>query len=538
MVNDSGKIVKAKLGIMDRLKLVLNPVALELLEDQLTKFQKEDEFYKSKYTRMCSFIRETKLSAHKEKHILTVTYNKTVRAKHDVFRQVEEVRNNYLYSGIVNLLVEDALAPSIVTNDIVEISSKKGKLNTSLEKLQETFDFDELIKVIVGDLLAFGEYGLSLSVDGTEKKPGAGITAITDNIDQSRMVALYEGTLPSRFIMLDEKGKKLEAREPYEVAHFIIGDRKLRLKIDGQQSTEYVRVGRPLFWGTFDLIKNLILMTALIPASYLQKINNSSIIGLTVAEGTAPQQAFQIAQQFQTLLNKAVTFDKTTGDVTVTDVLNMAGRFKVIPQYGEKGNMTKIDPRFEEITDLSVIEDLRKAIMSSIGIPYTFLFGEGQSKGETLKTFSRYVRKLHNLQSAIGYGLKQIALAHLNNSGNPAKIDDIEVKFSNTLVNIEDLDKVEFIDTLISTLGNLAETVNAISENIDAETNKVVLKKFLERFLKPVNLEKLFILKKADGEEEEEEEEEEPTPPEPDDDDDGEEEVDVEDDEEEEGDEE
>jgi hypothetical protein len=437
----------------------------------------------------------------------------TTREKWDVYNKVKSTRDTYLYAGIVSLLVEDSLAPSIVTNDIVAITSKNKKFNADLEEFQKKFDLDEIVKTIIGDLLSFGEYFLSTKIDGikSDGTGGEGITEINDDVDQGKIVALYDGTMPSRYIVMNEKGKQIGTKKPYEIAHFIVGDRKLRIKIEERQQSEYVRIGRPLFWGTFELLNNLMLMTALIPASYVQKINNSSIIGVQVAEGTSPDQAFEIADQFQTLLNKTVTFDKASGEISISDVLNAAGKFKVIPQYGDKGSMQKVDPRFDEITDLSVLDDLRQSIMSAIGVPYNFLFGGSESKGDTLKTFSRYVRKLHNIQAAVGYGLKQLAMTHLLNRGHKPSVEDIDIKFTNALVHVEDLDKIEFIDTLVSTLGNVSETVNKISQELDAEIDRKELAKFFSRFLKPIGLDTLFILNK-------EEEPPKPAEPEPDDD--------------------
>jgi len=542
-MTEKNKVPEAKLGLLDRMrarwgsqdeKLKLIEDEIGLLNKQLKSTAKEAVHYRDRYTNTISRMRESKVSQWKERHILTTTFNLTTREKYDVYNKVKSTRDTYLYAGIVSLLVEDSLAPSIVTNDIVAITSKNEAYKKDLEEFQKDFDLDEIVKTIVGDLLSFGEYFLGIKVDGLKDgKAGKGITEILDNVDQGKIVALYNGTMPSRYIVMNDKGKQIGTKKPYEIAHFIVGDRKLRIKIEEKQQSEYVRIGRPLFWGTFELLNNLMLMTALIPASYVQKINNSSIIGVQVAEGTSPEQAFEIADQFQSLLNKSVTFDKASGEISISDVLNAAGKFKVIPQYGDKGSMQKVDPRFDEITDLSVLDDLRQSIMSAIGVPYNFLFGGSESKGDTLKTFSRYVRKLHNIQAAVGYGLKQLAMTHLLNRGHKPSVEDIDIKFTNALVHVEDLDKIEFIDTLVSTLGNVSETVAKISQEIGAEINMEELEKFYSRFLKPIGLDTLFIFNKkeeppkpSEPEDDEEEEDEDETPPEDDEEEEEEEEQD------------
>ena len=96
-------------------------------------------------------------------------------------------------------------------------------------------------------------------------------------------------------------------------------------------------------------------------------------------------------------------------------------------------------------------------------------------------------------------GLKQLALIHLVNKGySNVNMDSIEVKFANSLVNVEDLDKIEFIDALVSTLGNLVGTAKEISEATNAAINGEALSSFLTRYLKVVNLENLFKMGKDD----------------------------------------
>lgn len=474
------------------------------LKNEVKSFKASSNKYQGKYRNMLeSSISDLKNS--KRRHILASTYQGSVNRKVDLYKQVDDIKGTYLHSAIVGLLLEDAIAVSTITNDIVNLSYEgNDEMNEALLQLQEVIDIDLLVKNVGEDLLTYGDYALSV-----KSKPGIGVTDINDDVEQDKFIALYKDTMPEKYLVQEGNTLTVSEKEPREFIHFAIGSRKLRIKIENQTAEEYVRVGRPLFWGTFELLRNLMLMTHLIPASYLHKINSTSIIGVQVPETMSPDDAFQACKTYETMLNKSVTFDKSSGDLTVADVLSSAGKFKCVPVYGgDRGSMNKIDTRYDEITDISVLEDLRKAILSSEGIPHSFIFGgDGNNKTETLKQFSRYVKKLHNVQSAKSLGLKQLAMIHLVDRGFSPKLEKIEVKFANTLVNIEDLDKIEFIDTLVSTLGNTVEVLTEVASKFGATIDGDKLQPFIDRYLKVVDLEGVINLKgKSSGEDDDAEE--------------------------------
>ncbi len=95
-------------------------------------------------------------------------------------------------------------------------------------------------------------------------------------------------------------------------------------------------------------------------------------------------------------------------------------------------------------------------ICDSIGIPYELLYkSDSESRQENLRRYSRYLRKLKNVQRCIAGGLKQLVFIHLANKGISFKRDDIEIDFFNTLANVDNLDKLEQADITISSLENM-----------------------------------------------------------------------------------
>lgn len=459
-------------------------VNTELMQAQTKRIN----ILEDKYNRVVSEALRKGLTDKKWNSILGSIYTKTLEKKGEIIKKVDSVKNSFLYTAILDLVINDAIAPSVMTNDIVLITSSNAPIRKELQELETRIDFDALVLSLVEDLLSYGEY--YTSIVSREKE---GVIGIVDNVDQSEIVSVYDAFEPAYF--LRQKGTKLTKIKVTELAHFCLGSRKLRIKVEDKDIKEYVRIGRPLFWGTFDLLRNLELISALIPASYLQKINSTSLIGIQVPDNASPEDAFEICRRYEDVLNSSISMDKETGDISISDVLSAAGKFKVIPVASSgKGTLTKMDPRFEEMTDISIFEELKRNIMATVGVPYEFVFGGDSTKGELLRRFARYMRKLYMTQQAIAQGIKQIAKIHLAMKGMKAAPGHIEVKFTNALISVEELDKIEFIDTLVGTLGNVVDVLGNAKESLGAQVDNKQLQEFLNRHLKIVGLEDLFKL--------------------------------------------
>ena len=88
-------------------------------------------------------------------------------------------------------------------------------------------------------------------------------------------------------------------------------------------------------------------------------------------------------------------------------------------------------------------------------------------------------------------------MIHLNKLGMSPRPRDIEVVFNNKLIDVEEIDRLEFSDTLMSTIMNSVTSLSDISTKIQAPIDGKVLKAFFERHLSAIGLEN--ILKMADN---------------------------------------
>lgn len=393
----------------------------------------------------------------------------------DFLLEFERIKSFYIIQALLTALVEDALTPDITTGEILQIVSTNEKINQELKLLQQIINFDQIINDIVMDLISYGEYTLRLKVIKDQ-----GVVDIVDDLDQSRIVAFYHQGYPYRFIR--QTDRDIEVYPAYKFAHFVYGQNRLRVKIEnefieignyvdeyGFVYPSYARVGRPLMYGTLSKIKELMVLEQLIPASKLNQLLTGSLVGLQVPTSMSPDEGFKAARRYEQILNRHRGTDRTTGELTIVDIISVAGKIRVLPQFGDKGQLQNINEVKENRTvdDLmGTIRDIREVICGSLGFPPEILFGgEGGPKAEFLKRYSRYLRKLKNVQKSISMGLLQICLAHLANKGiTDVKIDDIQIIFRNELVNIDELEKLEFSDAIIQMVANIHRFMDEVKQ--------------------------------------------------------------------------
>lgn len=223
----------------------------------------------------------------------------------------------------------------------------------------------------------------------------------------------------------------------------------------------------------------------------MQKLNATTVVGVRVPPETSVQRAWEIARKYQELLNVYTTVDER-GRVALVDVIDTVGRYKVVPIWGdEKGFIQLADPKLEESFALDIVEELKVTLCASLGVPYSFLFGsrEGATKLDTLKSFSRYVKKVASIQRAIREGLYQLVRIEAKLYGlGDISVEEIDVRFRNALISTEHLDKLEFIAGMIDTVRSSVEAVNEIGGVLEAKVNKEKIVEFLNNYLGMVGL--------------------------------------------------
>jgi len=485
-------------------------------------------------------------------------YTKSTRSRYELIRKVEEARDFYLVETITQQFTEDALNPETGTGNILNVSSKNKKIQQEIDLLDERFDFDQMAQTITPDMILYGEYTLKTEVntydkdkgsvknnqDGQERKlseksiheqqidklnkqksvdekeeSNAGLVNILDNVEQGSVIALEKDGGIDGYLVINHKGR-LQKAEPADFIKFALPRTRIRIDLQNEVSgvvrhfggnpqresvkkelanvPRFIRVGRSIIAPFLSKIKELQLLESLIPATKISKLSNGNIVGVQLPENTKVEQGMNVANRLEQVINKKVGVDKEKGELNIENIMATSGRTKCIPMFGEKGRLEKLDFKSEEPDDLlNAVKEMRETILDSAGIPHELVFkSEGDTKSEILKRYARYLRRLKQIQKGICDGIKQMIYIHLANKGIEFDPEEISVEFENKIVEIDNLDTLEFMDTTVGMLDNLKNFLGELNEEgspLEGRVNSESLADFLEEQLRIVGLNKVIL---------------------------------------------
>lgn len=436
-----------------------------------------------------------------------------------IIRETERMRGFYLFDTIVTQLVEDALTPEISTNEVLEISyddeNESSEVAKEIQELVTKIDFDQLAQDVAPNLVRIGEYTLKniFSKDGDDPKTTGGLMHVRDCVEQEEVIAITQDGEIKGYLEMNASRRQLVVNPPKQFTKFILSGDRVRVNLKKHipstflKSKEakklmamlpkHVRVGKSIIYPVLPKIKELELLEKLVPATKLAKLSSGTIVGMQLPESFEITEALNATKRIEGMLNNKLAIDDNIKEITVQAIMSSAGRLKVLPVFGDKGSLSKLDYKSDEPDDLlGAVQELRQVILDSIGIPYELIYkSEGDSKSEILKRYAKYLRKLKNIQRAITEGIKHIIYVHLFNKNIEFEVDKVKVEFRNKLVEIDNLDKLEHMDVTVSLLGNLDGYVRTISEEeslLKGFVNRDAYKEYVKSQLGTIGLSELI----------------------------------------------
>jgi hypothetical protein len=178
-----------------------------------------------------------------------------------------------------------------------------------------------------------------------------------------------------------------------------------------------------------------------------------------------------IVRDYERQLNTVIN-DIDINNLDISTLASLANKRKVLPQWGDgKGVVAGSDlnnlSRSEQ-TRGSIIF-LRNLIAIDLGIPpfYLTIDGTPVEKGQLIKMYSRYTRKLSNVQKAVSDGIKDLILAHLRAKNIYVERSSLDVTFK-SLTTADSLDDVDIMVAVITQLIELFKGLAEISHDPQA----------------------------------------------------------------------
>lgn len=389
-----------------------------------------------------------------------------------IVSSVDGIRDFYLVEVMLGQLTEDALAPKIGSDEIIKFSHKDKNVEEYLNDMKESIGLDQIIENIVPDLCSYGDYVLE-----TDIKVGDGLRGLYDNVEQGKTIPLVQDGRTDGYLHIDEVTGDVVKRELCDFIHFTLGGQRIKVRFDAtlpmlvknntklreffKKTPKYLRVGRSMLYPVLGKLRELELLEKLVPATKINKLSQGNMIGVPVPQDYDLNRGFDAAKQIENNINRKVMIDQTMKEVTVEAILSTAGRTRVVPIFGEKGRLEKLDYKADEPDEMfSNLRELRELICDSIGVPSEIVFkSEGTNKADILKRYAKYLRKLKKIQKSIINGCHQIVAIHLANSTKYKGVDPstVDIVLNNHLVEIDNLDRLEHADITISFLKNVKE---------------------------------------------------------------------------------
>jgi hypothetical protein len=392
------------------------------------------------------------------------------RYKEQIYRALMDLEEYTLPTMIIEIMKDDVLSPNEATGEIFQISSDDKKYDAVLKGMESRLSLDQLINEICADLLLFGEYPLKIFSNLEQ------IESLEELMNPWSIVPMYQNLEIVKYLVKTggtwgQFGGGVRQVSPGDFVMFLRNPKKMRVipsEYHAYLTRGTMKVGRSIFpLQTLEKIKALALMESLIPLSRLLQLDRNTVLGVRLGQQMQLKQALSACREYERFLNTRTT---STASLDINQVVNNIGKYKVLPILGDKGTVEEMPVNPPEMGDLNDIVDMRNQIVTSVGLPPSYVFGEtGATSMESLKSYVRYLRKLESVQSCLKEGLKHLGLIELYLHGfNDAVKSDIDVTFSN-IVSIANIERLEFLDILVSLLGNYTNFIGTLKEMPGAE---------------------------------------------------------------------
>lgn len=418
-----------------------------------------------------------------------------LKTKDEMYKTLYDLRNNEIVQTVVDVMIDDGLMSS--NNNRIFSIKYTGEVaveevQSEIDKFVTKFHLDQTVLDFIDEAIVFGEYILPI-----KHEKGKGVTKIEDNPNMQDMMGVYEGQEKIGFLKRED-GKVTEM-EGDQAIHFLLSYKKVRVEINkdfinsGFKTAKYldkhIKVGKSIILPIINKLKQLEILEMANLALDLKRILAPVLVMVGMPENTQVPDIGKIVEEYEKILGNMFKNLGSVDELKFQDILSVAGEFKVLPSIGNtKGSISTLNLGEEKDSNQEKAENLRKSIALLLGIPFYYLslMGENSmSRLESLKLFSRYSRKLNSMQDCIITGVRELLGIHLNSKLdykiNP---DDIFIGMRQ-ITNVELLDSIEYLVSLVSSLRELLDVMASVSEltNGAIKINPEKMLEFLNRLL-------------------------------------------------------
>ena len=276
----------------------------------------------------------------------------SIQSKKELFEEYHSLLDYYLLPAIIEEY-KNAVFYKGVSNDLFFTYDKELEKEIDLKRLVATFE--ESFPYI----LTLGEY---MFIVDTENKQ------LDDRFDQTAWRGLYDRSSLVEIVTTNEKDKKeienfFDRNKIIIVRYSVLSKRTQKISQEGNILYLYESV--PLLHkGVFKLINSIKFLEYGSLVTTAQNIERKQLAMLRLPPSTPIEKGFDLAKKYETLLNSL----SGNTSFNIEDLLTNISKFKVIPQFGDKGDLNvKDDIPLKEI-DLNKLEQFKRQLATAIKI--------------------------------------------------------------------------------------------------------------------------------------------------------------------------
>jgi hypothetical protein len=431
------------------------------------------------------------------------------------YKEIDVLKEFYMSKLMIGRIIDDALNPTAEGDEIfkITINNNDGTVNELATKearqLKRNLNIERLIVDIAPDILAYGSHYLRIDVNTINSENVLkGIMNIHDDVDPASIIPVWRDNEIIYYNVI--KDGKIERVNAYEYVFFGFSTERTKVEIElNDDQAIYFRVGTGLLKPVIHLLRTLYLLEGLVYVNLIKKVSKQPILSVTVPETMTPEKAIDVAKSYEKLINKNlnnVKIDFENIQETLEQILENTSQVKVIPDWGSKGQIQKQDLEvYAELDEIyEKITDLRNVILQTNGFPSSLFENDSTQRIDIIQNSVRYTKKLKSFQQALKNGLKHLFLIHLKNQNFDISMFNIDIQFTN-VINVSDLEKIEYLSLVIDTMSTIKDFINEIaeeSEELGINVNKRSLIKFYNKaFKKLFTDEDIFLFEKGNNNE-------------------------------------
>lgn len=393
---------------------------------------------------------------------------------------VQTIKDAYMNEGFYSNNKNEVFTPTYIG------SANKSKVNNAITKVIDDLNLQQMVIELVPETMQMGE-----ALWTPVYEDGKGIVEVLDNARIEDILPIYRGTkIKSFYKMTQDPQKPVQEEDKDKYIHFMLPNDPIKIQMEYSGSgvkeiynlPETLKFGRSIFLQAIDMIKRLEMLDVANLALALRKIIFPLLLSIGVPANTNSKDILELTEYYENHIEGVFSELGNFSSLSVTEILAVASRVRALPQYADgKGSLSVLDLNDQnKAPDTEQTNQIKKEIALYTSTPAYFvstdLADSAEDRATMLKKYSKFTKRLAELQFTVAKGLQKLLSLHLCSIGLQVKPEEIQIAFKQ-IIDVDLLQRLEFMVGSSASLSELYNTLSGIagSEYSGLEINPEVL---------------------------------------------------------------